>query len=211
MAASGRVAGAPFSCPASSATQAMVATRLPVAPWCMRWPPIHRRRCRASYSSNLVLISLARFIRPPHLQHLSAFTGRFMSRHVMVLWASVGLLLLAGCGKTAPAGPGSGASGASTGSATAPTPAQTPTHQPGGPIQTSGGASNVRLPAVFTVKPGGSLSPPTVSAPAGVPVVLTVISGDGKGHKVTAKIPPPPRMLTLPAGRRAAVHLGTLP
>jgi hypothetical protein len=47
------------------------------------------------------------------------------------------------------------------------------------------GASNVRLPAIFMVGPGGKLLPSSVSAPTGVLIGLTLISADQKAHRVT--------------------------
>ena len=60
------------------------------------------------------------------------------------------------------------------------------------------------VPATFVVGPGGALSPSTVSAVASVPVELTVISGDGRAHKVILTSPTP-HSLSVPAGRRASV------
>jgi hypothetical protein len=65
------------------------------------------------------------------------------------------------------------------------------------------GASNVRLPATFTIEPGGKLQPPIVTGPAGVLIGLTVISGDGRSHRVTVGH----RTLVVPAGGRAYAAL----
>jgi hypothetical protein len=65
------------------------------------------------------------------------------------------------------------------------------------------GATNVRLPATFTIEAGGKLSPPSVTAPAGVTVDLTVISGDGKSHRVSHA----GETLTIPARGRASAAL----
>lgn len=43
----------------------------------------------------------------------------------------------------------------------------------------------MRLPAAFTIGFGGKLTPPSVTAPAGVQIGLTLISGDGRPHRVT--------------------------
>ncbi len=60
------------------------------------------------------------------------------------------------------------------------------------------------LPATFTVARGGALSPPSVTAPAGVPIELTVISGDGNGHQIVLKAPHR-RTLSVPASGRASI------
>jgi hypothetical protein len=74
------------------------------------------------------------------------------------------------------------------------------------------GATGVRLPAVFTIAPGGKLTPASVSAPAGVLIGLTVISGDGRAHRVTVGV----MALAVPAGGRAyaalqGLHTGRYP
>ena len=53
------------------------------------------------------------------------------------------------------------------------------------PQASTSGATNVRLPAIFTIGAGGKLSPPVVTAPAGVTIELTLLSGDGHAHLVT--------------------------
>jgi hypothetical protein len=45
------------------------------------------------------------------------------------------------------------------------------------------GAINVRVPARFTILPGGSVSPPTVTIPAHLPVELVVVS-NGATHRI---------------------------
>lgn len=55
-------------------------------------------------------------------------------------------------------------------------------------------SQNVRLPATFTIAPGGALSPPTVSGPGGVPIQLTVVSHDRRPHEVTLRASPPRRL-----------------
>lgn len=54
----------------------------------------------------------------------------------------------------------------------------------------------MRLPAAFTIGAGGKLTPPSVTAPAGVLIGLTLISGDGRGHRVTVA----GKALVVPAG-----------
>jgi hypothetical protein len=63
-------------------------------------------------------------------------------------------------------------------------PAQTASYPQTTGRTSTAGASNVRLPATFTIGQGGKLTPPSVSAPAGVLIGLTLISGDGRGHRV---------------------------
>jgi hypothetical protein len=47
---------------------------------------------------------------------------------------------------------------------------------------------NVRLPARFTILPGGSLNPSVVAVQAQVPLELIVISGDGRAHRALLHI-----------------------
>jgi hypothetical protein len=61
----------------------------------------------------------------------------------------------------------------------------------------------VRLPATFTIGPGGKLTPPSVTAPAGVLIGLTLISGDGRLHHVTVGR----EAITVPAGGRVYTPL----
>jgi hypothetical protein len=46
------------------------------------------------------------------------------------------------------------------------------------------GSINVRVPARFTILPGGSVTPPTVTIPAHLPVELIVVS-NGQPHRIT--------------------------
>lgn len=101
---------------------------------------------------------------------------------------------------SATAAPTTKTSSAPTGTRTASTPAET----------TTTGSSGVRLPATFTIGAGGGLSPLSVTAPAGVPIELTVISGDGKPHQVVLKAPHP-QTLGVPAGGRASTAVTRLP
>jgi hypothetical protein len=55
----------------------------------------------------------------------------------------------------------------------------------------------------------GSLEPSAVSAPAGVTIQLTVVSGDGHAHQVVLRVTPP-RALAVPAGGRASARLAGL-
>jgi hypothetical protein len=70
----------------------------------------------------------------------------------------------------------------------------------------SGGSTDVRIPATFTIRSGGHLDPQTVSAPAFLAVRVTVSSADGKAHQVIVHTPVP-RSLSVPAGERASVRI----
>jgi hypothetical protein len=70
-------------------------------------------------------------------------------------------------------------------------------------------AVHARLPATFTIGSGGTLSPPSVSAPSGVAIDLTVISGDGRAHRVLLGTRPS-RSLSVPAGGRASILVSGL-
>jgi hypothetical protein len=121
--------------------------------------------------------------------------------------------LLAACG-----GSSSGGTTTSTAAPVATAAPTTPpsTHTASYPQTTShtstAGATNVRLPATFTISAGGKLTPPSVSAPRGVLIGLTVISGDGRAHRVSVAY----RALVVPAGGRAnsalqGLHRGRYP
>ncbi|MGI8506709.1 MAG: hypothetical protein ACR2MK_07895 [Solirubrobacteraceae bacterium] len=57
----------------------------------------------------------------------------------------------------------------------------------------------MRLPATFTIRPGGVLDPPQVAAPKHTDVALTVKSGDGRPHTF---------VLDTPHQHRANVRVG---
>jgi hypothetical protein len=61
----------------------------------------------------------------------------------------------------------------------------------------------VRLPATFTIGAGGKLTPPSVTAPAGVLIGLTVVSGDGAAHRVTVGA----KAIVVPAGGKTYTAL----
>ena len=70
--------------------------------------------------------------------------------------------------------------------------------------RSSGGSTNVRVPATFVIRAGGKLVPPSISAPAFLAVQLSVASADGKQHHVLLKTPTP-HSLNVPAHGRASV------
>jgi hypothetical protein len=57
---------------------------------------------------------------------------------------------------------------------------------------------------------GGSLNPPTITAPAHIPVQVTVVSGDGRSHRVLLRVPRP-QTLAVPAHGHATVLITHLP
>ncbi len=59
------------------------------------------------------------------------------------------------------------------------------------------------------IRPGGRLSPPAISAPTSVNIVLTVLSGDGRGHRVRLRSPGG-ATLSVAAGGRASALIGGL-
>jgi hypothetical protein len=93
------------------------------------------------------------------------------------------------------------APGGATGQSATAAAAQLTTYQ-----TSSAGVSNARLPATFKIGAGGRLSPSTVYAPAGIPVELTVISGDGRRHRVVVRTPAA-HVLPVPANGRVSVLL----
>ncbi len=62
------------------------------------------------------------------------------------------------------------------------------------------------MPVTFTVGAGGKVTPPTVSVPAALPVQLTVVSADGKPHRVLIH----GSFLIVPAGGRRTVLVPAL-
>jgi hypothetical protein len=62
---------------------------------------------------------------------------------------------------------------------------------------------------MFVITARGTISPRTVSAPAGVTVQLTVGSGDGHAHRIVIDTIPA-RSLAIPAGGRASTQLSGL-
>lgn len=92
---------------------------------------------------------------------------------------------------------------APTATGTPPTAPETSTN-PGAPATGGTPPEDARIPATYTIVSGGSLNPPTITAPAHIPVQLTVVSGDGRSHEVVLRTEPP-RALAVPAHGRATV------
>jgi hypothetical protein len=69
----------------------------------------------------------------------------------------------------------------------------------------AGGATNVHVRASFTILPGG-LRPPVLTVPAFVAVGLTILSGDGRSHRIVIQTPAP-HSVNLPAGGRVTIPL----
>jgi hypothetical protein len=57
---------------------------------------------------------------------------------------------------------------------------------------------------------GDQVNPPTINAPASIPIQLTIISGDGKAHTALVRTSPPHTLHVAPHGR-ATLLLGAQP
>jgi hypothetical protein len=55
----------------------------------------------------------------------------------------------------------------------------------------------------------GAVNPSTVSAPAFLAIALTIVSGDGRRHRVVVRTPAA-HSLTVPGGGRASLLIGGL-
>ena len=62
----------------------------------------------------------------------------------------------------------------------------------------------MRVPASYTIRSGGKLSPPVVTVPAFLAVQLSIASGDGSAHTVLVKTPSP-HTLNVPAHGRKSI------
>jgi hypothetical protein len=126
--------------------------------------------------------------------------------HRLVLGAAASVLLAA-CGSAASQSTSSSVTTSQTASAatTTSTATQTTTTAEATATQatTTAAASNVRLPAKFTVAADGALSPRTISAPTRVAIALTIVSSGGRSHHVVVKSTPP-HALTVPGGGRVS-------
>jgi hypothetical protein len=69
-------------------------------------------------------------------------------------------------------------------------------------------ATNVRLPATFAIKPGGSLTPPALSAPKGVAIQLQLRNLDSRSHSVVLDTPKRYAFRLQPQGLTNAVITG---
>ncbi|MBV9604060.1 MAG: hypothetical protein JO027_03070 [Solirubrobacterales bacterium] len=74
------------------------------------------------------------------------------------------------------------------------------------PEKTPTGAINVRVPARFTIAADGSVTPPTITIPAHLPVELIVVS-KLQAHRVRLRT----TTLTVPANRQAEALIDHLP
>ena len=129
-----------------------------------------------------------------------------------LLAGAVAIVALAACGGGTSTKPPRMTSNAPPPTTAATAPARTPSYPQTTSHTSTAGASNVRLPAEFTIGPGDRLSPPSVTSPAGVLIGLTLISGDGKVHRVSVGS----RTLLVPAGGRTytalqGLHTGRYP
>lgn len=137
-----------------------------------------------------------------------------MRVHTNVLELVAVSLLLCACGGSGHSRSGSTAGGTDTRSGGASATSSAPSYSSTGttaipPPKTqppAGGTHNARVPATFTILPGGALKPQTVSSPAFIAIQLTISSGDGKGHQVVVRTPAP-RSLAVPANGRASVQI----
>ncbi len=97
---------------------------------------------------------------------------------------------------------------APTATGTPPTAPETTTN-PGAPATGGTPPEDARIPATYTIMSGGTLNPPTITAPAHIPVQVTVVSGDGRSHEVVLRTEPP-RALAVPAHGHATVLIAGL-
>jgi hypothetical protein len=137
-------------------------------------------------------------------------------RALFVLLPAV--LLLGGCGgskhsSTPSSAPHASAtsSTASPATATTTTASSTTVTTTASPPDTTGaaatsGATNVRVPSIFTIHAGGRLTPSTVSTPAFIALDVSVSSADGRSHRVVIHTPTP-HTLTVPANGHASVFI----
>lgn len=82
-------------------------------------------------------------------------------------------------------------------------PPQTTANTTGPP---AGAGQNARVPASFTLRAGGVLSPPNVSSPAFIAIRLTIQSLDARAHLVEIRTPLH-HSLTVPAHGHATVQI----
>jgi hypothetical protein len=113
---------------------------------------------------------------------------------------------------TAASSTSGGAASTATALGTSTRPPEVPANHPtkttsadAGRTTPAGGATNVHVRASFTILSGG-LRPPELTVPAFVAVGLTVLSGDGRSHRIVIRTPVP-RSVNLPAGGRVTIPL----
>jgi hypothetical protein len=82
---------------------------------------------------------------------------------------------------------------------TAPATTESPTTT--APPAAGGGEEPVHVPATFIFKPGGRVSPPTVTVPAFIAVEITLASRDGRAHALVLNAGRPYRLAVGPGGR----------
>lgn len=141
----------------------------------------------------------------------------------------VPILLLAGCAGSSHATSGAGTTGtrsAATHSTPAPATTTATSGQTGGVTTSTSTAtgslstttatkplpppSHVRLPATFTLTAAGTLNPPVIAVPAGLPVQLTVVS-QSASPQVVVLATKPARTIKVPAHGKASVLLKRVP
>jgi hypothetical protein len=69
-----------------------------------------------------------------------------------------------------------------------------------------GGEQRIRVPASFTVAPGGRLTPPTITVPPFLAVEISIRAADGRPHRLVLQTAPP-HALRVAAGKRAALGI----
>jgi hypothetical protein len=118
---------------------------------------------------------------------------------------------IAGCGGSSSSSTRAATTATSATTTTTTTASASPTTTSRTPSATTSTArtqssADVRLPATFVVRPGGKLVPPQIGVPSGLPVQLTVVSGDGVAHHVVLESPSP-TSLSVPARGRASTRI----
>jgi hypothetical protein len=131
----------------------------------------------------------------------------FMLSLVRIRFAALALfpvfLVIGGCGGSSHASSSSTDRASSTSTSAQSTSTTTGTTAKK-PKHFATGSANVRIPATLVVRPGGKLSPPQISIPARIAVQVTVISKDGRAHRVLV-MTPTREPLSVPANGRASV------
>jgi hypothetical protein len=112
---------------------------------------------------------------------------------VLVLVLPLAALALAACGGSSHSS-SSAAAISQTSSTTATvitaSSSSAPTSTTASTTSTSTKDTNVRLPASFTIRAGGVLTPPSIAAPKHTDIQLSVTSADGKTHSVAIQASP---------------------